>query len=193
MNSDISIASPEPVPAALLMPSKKGRKCIQTMYVTPSQQLKPQFLFSSGTPESDDSPEYLVPDKTDNPLLELVHEAEPDENSEYITIVAGDGTEVGSPVPASVLAETVLSSKVNCNNKKKMTASRRRTKKEMATSLSVPKISGIKKIDRKKKPTLSQDNVLSSNEFLFDIDLDKFVLHFYNFSVSIKVNYFLTG
>lgn len=197
-NSEISIASPEPVPAALLMPSKKGTNCIQTMYVTPTQQLKPHFLLSSGTPKSGDSPEYLVPDKTDNPLLELVHDAEPDENGEYITIVTGDGTEVGSPVPASLLAETELESVLGSKaNKKKTTTPRRRTRKETAPPLPAPKITGIRKIERKKKPTLSKcnaDNVLSSNEFLFDIDLDKFVLTLFNFLLVLaKIDQFVTG
>lgn len=161
--------------------------------------MKPHFLLSPGTPKNDDSPEYLVPDKTDNPLLELVHEAEPEDNGEYITIVTGDGAEVGSPVPASLLAETelesVLSSKVN--NKKKTTVPRRRTKKETAPPLLAPKVTGIRKVERKKRPTLSKDgadHVLSSNEFLFDIDLDKFVLHLLIFSLAFaKTDRFVTG
>lgn len=188
-NSDTSAPSPEPVPAALLMPSKKGKPAIQTMYVTPSQQLKSHFLLSQGAHKSGDSPEYLVPDKTDNPLLELVHEAEPDEDGEYITIVTGDGGgDVGSPVPASLIAEAQLESALasRAAGRKKTAAAaaapRRRPRREAIPTPALPKIAAVRSVERKKRPSPCKDddttaeNVLGSNEFLFDIDLNKFVL-----------------
>lgn len=186
----IDVTSPEPVPTALLRSNQKGKKRIQTVYLTPDQQMSTHFLITQARPKSRNSPEYLIPEQTDNPLMELVHETEADEDGEYITLLTDEGTtEVLSDAvsPATVIpTEVDTSTSITASRKRTSTARRKSTKK--ATSLIVSNASkskpdgkrktniSTKSSDKFEKTTLSSEkvnNTIRSEDFLFDVNLQK--------------------
>ncbi|XP_065212837.1 heat shock factor protein 1 isoform X1 [Planococcus citri] len=151
-HSDLSALSPNPVPAALYpSSSRKGNT---------RQFLVSQPVMISGR----HSPEYVIPDSTDNPLMELVQEtvADDDDNeNDYITVVDTDGTEMvaqDSPEPVII-------------DKGRKRNSRKNVKKNPPPQLNVVKTIAPKpKIETKKKSAPVVDEKKNEpDDFLVDL------------------------
>lgn len=168
-NSEASIPSPEPVPAALLLPTtvRRGKNRLQTVYVPSGSKSGPtHFLISQPTIPHHRSPEYLIPDSTDNPLMELVHETVTDDD-DYITVMAGDNADmsnVNSPEPAVI-------------DRTKKRNTRKNIRKAAPPRANVAKsIASKPKAEPKKRPVVpvtEQNETVNTNDFLVDIDLAK--------------------
>ncbi len=180
--SNPEVSSPEPVPAALLLPTKTGERRIQTVYLKPKQQTPAQYLIPTSRSKGRLSPEYLIPDKMDNPLLELVQETEPDER-EYITIVTSDGTEIDEDIPITLTTEGAIDTATN----RRRVASRKKGRRESASAQMVTKRYQPKRVERRKRIVIPANSVpvtstkdvskmsANSNDFLFDIELEEYV------------------
>lgn len=148
------------------------------------------FLITQPRPKTRNSPEYLIPEQTDNPLMELVHETEAEEEGEYITLLTDDGTTEVLPdvvSPATVIpAEADTSTSTTTGRKRTSTARRKSTKKTtplIVSNASKSKPDGKRKTniptknsDKFEKTTLSSEKVNSairSEDFLFDVNLQK--------------------
>lgn len=192
--SDLSVSSssPEPVPAALLLPSsRKGEKRLKTVYLAPSSQVPQHFLASRNRRVArSKSPEYLIPEQTDNPLLELVHDTElavddddDDDDNNYVTIAAGGGDDGAELNDANITLKLVNDPRSSATYnlvptlKNKVPIRRRHyAKKESVLARSADKKpTSVQKTDRKKKlASDSGERVASTgNEFLFGLDMNK--------------------
>lgn len=151
-NSNSNINSPKPVPTALY-PSvtRKGNSR--------------QFLISQPVMvPGRHSPEYVIPDSTDNPLMELVQESvtDDDDDSDYITVVDTDGSEmVAQSSPEPVIVEKSRKRNVRKNVSKPNPGIQLKVLKTMA-----PK----PKMEMKRKPAaVINVNKDESNDFLVDL------------------------
>lgn len=150
------------------------------MYLTPEQRVPTHFLVTQPGTELRKSPEYLIPEQTDDPLMELVHETEADDGKEYITVVTDDGTEIFSDSisPMMLSAPVVPDTSTKTTNKKRTPTTRRKsTKRTVASAVPMapkPKSDGRRKPTNvaNEKPEKVADSV-RSEDFLFDIDLQK--------------------
>lgn len=139
---------------------------MQTLYVSNNQSVPTHFLISQPSVPQRHSPEYLIPDNTDNPLMELVHETVADDDSGFITVVANED---GDLVTASSPEQVVI-------DKTKRRSARRNAKKN--TQLQVVKTAPPKqKVENKRKPPPppkeKSNETVTSNDFLVDIGLAK--------------------
>lgn len=167
----------------MLLPNKKGQKKIRTVYLTPAQQIPSHILIPHCITSEQNSPEYLVPERTDNPYMELIHDTESEDNNDYITIVTNEGDDnLEDGIPVTLVSKNPSKSSTNKTSFRRRNLGRKKMKKEIPTNLNV-KLAVPKKTEKKKKaptPTILKENTntVSSDDFLFDIGLTKFVKYF---------------
>lgn len=151
--------------------------------------MSPHFLISQPNSSRRRPSEYLIPEQTNNPLLELVHEAEgDDDDDDYITVLAEDGTEIlpdNACIPTTIIAndpnDGTAFSRSRSGRKIQLEPRRKSATRKNVEVVGVKApIQKTKQNTKKKTASVAIDvnngkgdvsNTMQSDEFLFDLNL----------------------